>query len=308
VVARDTGDLVIATTSAVVCWRAGSGLVLPVLATGARTVLGLSTDPAGRTVFVLYGDGKDTLLRCFTSSGAGPFESMGQALIPVTTDGRDRLYLQPSAGMCNGEPVVTLATPAGRTTYQTLYLLPEPPREFLPDGRGTTHLLARATACTWDWDDRFVRFLPGPGFNVTDRWVATWTPAVPPDSSMATAPVDWIAPAYRVLEVAGVDAEGNLYWSEFDGRNPEVRQSRTATRTHPDGFRAVCLVAPGAVMAATGRNEVSRFRVTGMELQRTSGPVTVSMPSRVVFLASRLRANGVVAITEDGSAVTIPGL
>jgi len=228
--------------------------------------------------------------RTKTVRPAGSVESPRTVRAPVARTGR------------------TSPEPAGRTTYQTLYLLPEPPREFLPDGRGTTHLLARATACTWDWDDRFVRFLPGPGFNVTDRWVATWTPAVPPDSSMATAPVDWIAPAYRVLEVAGVDAEGNLYWSEFDGRNPEVRQSRTATRTHPDGFRAVCLVAPGAVMAATGRNEVSRFRVTGMELQRTSGPVTVSMPSRVVFLASRLRANGVVAITEDGSAVTIPGL
>jgi tetratricopeptide (TPR) repeat protein len=308
VAARDTGDIVVATTSAVVCWRAGSGLVLPVLATGERTVLGLSTDPSGRVVYVLYEDGEDTVLRCFASTGPGSFASMGQKLIPVPADGRDGLYLQPSAGTAGGEPVVTLTIPPVRISYRTLYLLDEPPRGFLFEGRVVTHLLARAADCAWDWDDLFVRCLTGGGPSATGRWVANWTPAVPPDSPLVTAAVDWIAPASRVLEVAGVDREGNLYWSEFNGRGFEAGQSRTATVPHPDGFRAVCLVAPGTVMAATGRNEVSRFRVSGTELRRTSGPVTVSTPARVVFLARRPRANGVVAVTEDGSAVTIPGL
>ena len=309
VVARDTGDIVIATTNAVVCWRVGSGLILPILTVGSRTILGLSTHPAGSVVYVLYADGADTFLRCFTSTGPGPFESTSLAAIPVPVDGRDSLYIQPSAGTLSGDLVVTLATPSGRTSYRTQHLLEESPREFLPEGQGTTHLLARAMACAWDWDGRFIQCLPlGGGFNASGRWVATWTPAVPPDSPSATAPVDWIAPAYSVLEVAGMDAEGNLYWSEFDGRDSEAGLSRTATVARADGFLAACLVASGTVVAATRRNEVFRFRVSGTELQRVSGPVVVSIPSRVVFLAPQPDASRVVAITEDGSAVVIPGL
>jgi hypothetical protein len=308
VAARDTGDIVVATTSAVVCWRAGSGLVLPVLATGERTILGLSTDPAGRVVYVLYEDGEEIILRCFASTGPGPFTSMSQVTVLAPGDGPGGLYLQPSAGTADGEPVVTLDTPFGRASYRTLHLLPGPPREYLPASPAATRLLARAADCAWDWDDLFVRCLTGEGPSATGRWVPTWTPAVPPDSPLATPVVNWIAPASRVLEVAGVNCEGNLYWSEFNGRGFEAGQSRTAVAPHPDGFRAACLVAPGSVVAATGRNEVSRFRVSGTELRRTSGPVTVSTPARVVFLAPRSRANGVVAVTEDGSAVTIPGL
>jgi hypothetical protein len=119
--------------------------------------------------------------------------------------------------------------------------------------------------------------------------------------------VDWITPIHRVMEVAGVDKDGALYWSEFDVRSYDPVWSKTASETNADGFLAACLLGPGTVGAVTGQNEVHWLRVSGgPKFRAWAPPRRLALPSRVAALVARPHANEVVAVLDDGSAVRIP--
>jgi tetratricopeptide (TPR) repeat protein len=307
IVARDTFDLIVATTATVICWRVGDGRIIPILATQARQVIGLSTDPRGRIVSVLRAEGSDVILRCFAAHHSDAFHSHGVRWIEDPELGAETWYLQPSASLQDDEPVMTLAGPAGRTFFYGRYLRTKPPERFLPDGRDTHLLVVGADGCAWDWDERFMRCLPSsPGAGPTCRWLPAWRPAIPAGSPLLVKPIDWLAPAPRVLEVTGLDSEGILHWSEFDARDPDNRECRTVSTAHPDCYLAACLMAPGKVAAVTGQNEVHWLEASAARLKPWAASRRLSVPARAVALAARPPAHELLVILEDGSVVRLP--
>jgi hypothetical protein len=129
---------------------------------------------------------------------------------------------------------------------------------------------------------------------------------VPPGSSLAVPPLDWLTPAAGVLEVVGTDREGVLHWTEFDGRSSDGPQQQTLAQPHPGGYAAACLVGPGLVAAVTGSNEVHWLRAAGNAFWEFAKPRKLAVPSRAVFLAARPQANEVVVVFADGSSVSVP--
>ena len=250
-VARQTSDLVVATTGGVICWRVTEGRVVPVMPVGPGSVVGLATDPRGEVIYMLNANRNGFLLRCFAADGSGSFALTSEVRETVESDGGSAWYLQPAASIRDGNPRVTVAGPHERVTFVGRYLQGHPAEAFQTDGRNT-HLLVEAGAYAWDWDDRFVRCLGDKsGDPVIARWVPHWTPAAPVDTLPASPHVDWHTPEPGVLEVAGTDRDGHVCWSEFDARDPDQRPPRTATASHPDGYRSVCIVGRGAVAAVT---------------------------------------------------------
>ena len=104
----------------------------------------------------------------------------------------------------------------------------------------------------------------------------------------------------------GIDSSGSLYWSRFAAQGTD-RQAHTASISDPDQFVAACLVAPGLVVAAAGRNQLIRLRAVGAKLRPVGAALELTLPARVVFLASR-PGNGVVAVLADGSLLRLPSL
>jgi hypothetical protein len=306
-VARDSFDLIVATTSVVVCWRIDDGRVLPVCP-AAGTVIGLSTDPGGGVVYVLTTDEGEFRVRCLAAGRSGSFQAMGQK---EWVEGRDPVdggwYLEPSASFGQGDYQVTVAGPGGRLRLSGWYLRTGYPDRYLSDGRNT-HLLVRGGETrAWDWDDRLVRLLAtDSGVRVHCRWVPHWTPGVPAGNPLAAPAPGWITPVPGVLEVVGIDLDGVLHWSEFDGRDAEDPGSRSASASHPDGYRAACLTAPGAVAAVTGQNEVHWLRVSGGGFKPWAAAKKLHVPTRVAAVVSRPQANEVIVLLEDASAVRVP--
>jgi hypothetical protein len=311
-VARDSGDIVVAATTALVCWQVDEGRVRPVFPTGYRNVIALSVSAAGGVIYSLHfedDDGSVFVLRCFaTADRHGSFRPMASARVGAKEASAIGWHLQPSPSSCGGEYTVTLAAPGGAVAYRGVHLQPQPPGWFRPEEDAVMHLLVDDDSCIWEWDERYVHFRllaeDGPAFG----WPVPWVPGRPAGSSLLCPRVDWLTPTRRLLEVAGVDRGGALYWSEFDGRVPcEPPPSRTVTETHPNRFLAACLLGPGVVAAVTGKNEVHWLRVAGgLKFRAWAPPRKLAVPARAVALVSRPHANEVVAVLDDGSAVRVP--
>lgn len=310
-VARDSGDIVVATTQSVVCWRVDEARVLPVFPARNRVVIGLSVDATGRVVYVLNTQpDHGHVLRCFMAGPSGAFLPMSRHSLGAPVHESGQWYVQQLAGPGEGQSLVVVASPEGRHVFRGPDLQPEPPGPFRLGGSWPTHLLALDGEDTiWDWvAERVMRCRSaGHESETVGRWAVPWVPGRPEGSTLPEPRVDWITPVRRVLEVAGVDQDGALYWSEFDARVPDSPRSKTVTETHPDGFLAACLVGPGAVAAVTGQNELRWLRVTGGAKFRTWAlPRKLAVPARAVALVARPHANEVVAVLDDGSAVRVP--
>jgi tetratricopeptide (TPR) repeat protein len=308
VVVRETFDLIVATSTAVLYWRVDDGRIETLAPVRGEEVRAVASTPDGRHVYTLWADEVDGVgLCCYSAKSDGGFAKMGQARLWDVTEAD--WYVQPVAYYAisrHGEPVITAAWSSSRTALVGSFLLCEPMTQELPTSRNTRLLLGESGEGAWDWDDLFVRFRPplmGP--YKPRRWTPTWTPGVPESSTLATPPLDWLTPAGGVLEVVGPDRDGVLHWTEYDGRNPDTL-ARTASVAHPDGFTAACLTAPGLVAAVTGRNELHWLRAAGPTLTPRAAVRRLDVPARPVFLASRPHANEVVALFSDGTAVRVP--
>jgi hypothetical protein len=307
-VARDTGDVVVATASSPVFWQVGEGRILPFFPAAERGIFALSVSAPGGVVYALHyeSDSDSLLLRCFLAPGrSGSFRPMGSVRLGADEHGA-HAYLQPTPSIRGGEYTVTLASPR-RTTYRGPHLLPQPPDLFWADGGYPTHLLVDDDNCAWEWAGRSITCRAERGSSGDAGWPVPWVPGLPEGCSLAAPRVDWITPTRRVLEITGVEDHGALYWSEFDARGNEPHRSKTVSAAHPDRFLAACLIAPGAVAAVTGQNEVHWLRVSGGPRFRAwAPPRRLAVPARAVALVSRPHANEVVAVLDDGSAVRVP--
>jgi tetratricopeptide (TPR) repeat protein len=300
--ARDSAAVVVATTSAVVCWRPDVGVVVPVCPSGGRIVVSVAADPTANVVYLLQENGEDLLLRCYRSGDPRPFEPGGQVGFSEVA-GRPGWQILPFVDDGPEGPVVTVVGQIGCYQYHGLYLQPT---SFDAGIGETTHLVADAgDGGWWQWVGRMVALRPTPIAADLVRWTVPWLPGRPIGTSLANCPVDWLIPARSVLEVCGLVAEGTLYWSRFDALDPDAPTTRTRTRTHPDRFLAACLVTPGVVAAATGRNEVLWYRESGDGLLPHGPPIRLGVPARAVALVAPARSGRLIVVLEDGSAVQL---
>jgi hypothetical protein len=125
--------------------------------------------------------------------------------------------------------------------------------------------------------------------------VIGWTPAVPPGSSLRQPPIDWLYPiAPEYLQLTGLDADGELHWTEvfFEQRQPQ--RMRSANAVGP--FRAAVLLRPG-VVAAVAPRQVTWLRAGRDNLVELAPPsplpdgfdpvaATVCRPTRELLVVS----------------------
>lgn len=305
---RRSDDVLIATTTAVVMWRPRDGRVEGVCSVDGATVLGLSASRNGDAVFVLTRTDRKVVLRSFESAD-GAFHFNSQVDLSNADSGGDAWHLEPLA--TGWELGVTVAGPSGRemvTGYKVRHAIPT---GYLRNGVNT-HLLVCDRHLRekddpewyWDWDDRFLRCLTIRS-ETRARWVPQWSPAIPPGSPLSVPVVDWLMPVAGVLEVAGVDADGIVHWTMCDARDVEVSFTRTASSTPPHRFRAVCLISPGLLVAATAGNELLWLRRGDGTALTPYKERTLAVPTRVAALVSRPADREVVAVLDDGSAVRV---
>lgn len=301
VVARGTFDLVVAGAGGelAVFW-AESGEVEPIPGKRHGSPAGLACTGNGRIVVVMSSASEGIFLSGYTRDS----ENWG--------------------GFAN--------YPAGDKSYGMPYLSPVIDRHIHPDeqpvavyhaGGEITHYIAPDMIRSASFhvpDDWIVPALSVPSYH----WVAKrlqwrtdtrgpeiftpipWHPAVPPGSSFVFPPVDWLTPAPGALELAGVAADGAVYWTEAKLAGDRL-STATATATATAGYQAACLIRPGLVAAVTADNHVHWLRADGSPtLRRWGPPRTLADPNRAVFVAHRPGTNEVVVVFDDGTAVRVP--
>jgi hypothetical protein len=300
VAAHESRDLIVATTRAVVCWRAADGRVVPLYQGAGREVLGLSADPAGRMVFVLFGEGPRVYLTSYVAHGANSFSSVAQHEVTAQWDLRELYHLHPAAHPRDGDVRVTLYAGDKRMMFAGPLLRPRATGE----GRDV-YLRVVGEPDVWGWDVGSLRWFGDAG--TVTKWRADWEPAIPEGSPLTVRAVDWMTPSPRVLQIVGVDRPGVVHWSKFDAHRTDgpTDSKQTASLAHPAGFLAACLERPDHVVAATATNELHWLRAGGKGLEPRTAPRTLPVPARIVALAARRPGEGVAAVLEDGSAVVV---
>ncbi|MBY0457007.1 MAG: hypothetical protein K2V38_06700, partial [Gemmataceae bacterium] len=296
-VARWTGDVVVAASGQVVCWRVSAGAVVPVGQVNERVHF-LSTTARGEVVYAVTSRPNGTwLLRAFVVLPDGNYQPTVQVTLPTGGVENPPVYLQPEPPFRAGEFRLTVAARDERLGLAGPYLLADTDPMF-EGGDGPARLLVEtADGWRWMWTGGMV-VCRAPDDRLETRWPAPCVPA---------SPVDWLTPAPGVLQVAAVTALGGLIWHEFNGTRPQGRPEGRGAGTGPPergDYQTACLCEPGLVAASTTRNEVHWLRAAGRELTAV-GTVTVRVPSRVFALVARPTAGEVVAVLADGSAVRV---
>ena len=309
VVARETFDPVIATSRGVVLWKVDEGRVVRVSGRVGQ-VLGLSVNGNGRIVFVLSTVANQKYLICHAANASGTFDVMGSAVVGGPDE---ELYLEPSAGSDLDYSRVVVAGPNNRTEYRGPYLEPRSSGLCRAD-RARTHLLVRVErhGGIWDWNDhQMLNLYLNAGGNVRGYWVSHWRPGVPPGTTLRRPPLDWITPTDGVLEVVGIDAEGIVHWSSFDGSdrtNPVTRSASYRVHSGPGGFAspalAVCLASSNLVVAATADDRIHWLQVEGTNMKSVTLR-NLSVSARPVALVARPKRSEVLVILSDGSGLRV---
>ncbi|HUR55592.1 MAG TPA: hypothetical protein VMZ71_15760, partial [Gemmataceae bacterium] len=286
-VAREAGDVFVAGSGDFVRWCVGGGRVVRVGPFHSQEVVGIATDPTGEAMYSLHRDGDHVTLRC-SRHNPTEYEYRSQH----SFGGSSEWALHPPSKR-DGEFRVWVTALGRRFRYDGWHMRENSLTTIVEDPQRTHLLLGPDPDDFWDWADTTVRYHP---ITPEDcQFVVPWQPRVPSGSSLLAKPIDWVTPLTGVLEVAGLDAVGNVYWSEFDGRDPMNPKSRTAIASHPDSYRAVCIVASGLIAAVTAKNEIHWLRVTiGNVCVRWSNPRLLPFPSRAVALLSRPQSNEVI--------------
>jgi hypothetical protein len=295
-VARDRGDVVIATTTRVLCWRPDDGSVLPVCSTTGQDVLGLSAGAAGEAVYVLSQAGDERLLRCYSGGGKRPFAPLGQA--QVRGDGP--FHLQPAAGG-HGGTSIRVAGPGTHVRFIGRYLAAQ---SVTPPNGLATHLIVEKNAELWVWIGSYLNYQTA-GSARWERRLMTWWPAVPHGSAVGVPPIDWLTPTPGVIEVVGLNQQGVLYWSSVTIRDTTDSPTETHANTHPSGYVAACLTGPGLVAAVSGNN-VLHWLSADSGLAPRAKPRALAVPARAVWLVARPAAREVVVVFADGSTARVP--
>ncbi len=136
-------------------------------------------------------------------------------------------------------------------------------------------------------------------------WATHGTPAVPGGSPLTVAPIDWRTTG-GVLELVGVDADGELHWGEWGAFQRSDPYRLVGSVRIDQSFRSACLTTVHRVAAVTANNAVHWLRATSGKLETTAPPVKLAVPAAAVAVVARPHAGEVAVVFADGSAARVP--
>jgi tetratricopeptide (TPR) repeat protein len=314
-VARDSRDIIVASTTNVVCWRVKEQRVQVLLGSWIQNeVIGLSVDSNADNVFVLSHNGPKITLQAFQNHVAEYFKEGGKVEFDIENTERGEWYLSPFADTWKGgPPEATMANRSEILSYRGH--IPKAEGNSAVDEHSTTHLILRLdpnsddleNTMDWYWNSGGLEYLSGDWQIKTKRkWQPHWHPDVPRGNPILVSPMDVITKP-GTLEIAAVDQKGILCWSRFEANtNEEHPNSHQLFSHHPDRFAAACLLKENTIAAVTFKNELLWYRVQTGKLETYAPGTPLDVPSKAVFLVARPQAREVAAILEDGSAVLVP--
>ncbi len=124
-----------------------------------------------------------------------------------------------------------------------------------------------------------------------------WTPGIPAESPCAYPCISWLRQDVERLELAGVDNNGTIHWSQLCLKPDHVKMVSTQASVRPEGYQAAAIVRPGFI-AGVSRSHIDWLR---------SGPTTfilesamrASLPHAVACFPCSL-TNELIVVCRDG--------
>jgi hypothetical protein len=180
--------------------------------------------------------------------------------------GSGPLWLTPLVGKQFDEHVLGLWDGEELTWLRGLHLMPEgsPPLPFAKPDLTAALLLPsfvpnRADHALLVFDAESLWCYASPWWNGLHRVRLSWRPVRRPQSTLESLPLAWLQGEREHLELAGLGAEGTLYWSALRFGDGVLDVVSTNVSVCADGYLAVALVQPGLV-AGVARSRIDWLR------------------------------------------------
>ncbi len=273
---------------------------------GPSPVGSIAADAEGRTFAVLAGVGPARSLARIPASPSAFFDTL-TLRIHASADAWLTPFLagDPGAvGVWDGEVLTVFDGPAGfamagarRVTFPFLKTIPDAAlllatRAGTP-GRGWSVLIHDGVdICHADSLGKRLRAL-----------YLGWRPSLPAGHRFRSVPLSWLNLDGERIELAGLDAEGNVRWTALNVTDAELIRASNDTWAGGPPFAAAALVRPGLVAAV---------RPTGVTWVRRGPRSCAPVGSTELALSAPLacfpapRTDELVVVCGDGSLTCVP--
>jgi hypothetical protein len=130
-----------------------------------------------------------------------------------------------------------------------------------------------------------------------------WCPATPNSSTLRQATVSWLRKGSQELELAGLDQDGNVCWSDLELPAQPWPMVTTLALANPEGYLAAAVVRPGLVAAITPRRvHWLRRRQAALVPAAYS---EVRLPAAVACFP-HYQSNELIVVSGDGTVARLP--
>lgn len=273
-------------------------------------VVGLTTDPVGDWVAVLWGDA-DPVHPSPTPTRTYVLELLARS--PPGYEGRARTQFAAEPGsVCGLLPLfdeterglaVGVSTTGGVTWYELPALIPRaetrplaplPPTTYLKlripsHGGEADSLTFQGGSVSWGGRRAYIGWMPDPG-------------AAP---ALYTPPVAWLVSSPTRVHLAGLFDRGHLYFTEIDRGPDGSLTSKTWSHLAGGGYAAVAVWRPGKVVGVTAEGRVVWLRTSG-ELVEWARPTALPGPGRAAACFPARRAGELLVVMNDGTLARVP--
>jgi hypothetical protein len=304
VIARGNMDLVLGSaTGEVVCWRANDGRVERVTNQGGP-VAALATDRFAQRVVTLHLDDTEGRLRSYVRNQSGQF----QYFVEREVAGRpgEPPHLLPNIRPYYGDYRCDVITSSGLEYLSGSRLMPLGTQTW-PESHVPACLVGASPTGPWAWAGSWVfdmRSVTSDGHSRSDGLcMLPWWPRVPTGSALAVPWMDWFPVSADKLDLVGLTAEGDLYWSKVVLEDGRLTHIGTSSVSHGGGYLGVAVLGPGRLAGATATNEIHWLRVRGNRLVEWAAPQKLAEAVRVAVLAGT--AEELLIVFEDGRALEV---
>jgi tetratricopeptide (TPR) repeat protein len=309
VCAAETGDVFVAFEGGdVVRFRPTTGEVKRAVTGLGLPVDGLACDAGGDVLVLLLRQPNSGWLRSYVSPTGGRFfEYRGERR--VASEGGQPVRLLPVVGAGHDELTRynTFVDVGGRLMrFQGVLLLPASGGEPEPEGGPTHHLVMPMSGGV-----QMILAGRRADFGARGAVELGWMPGVPDGAALPTPPLAWYLPHPARVELAGVTAEGALYWTAMERKHPHPNspfdeERKLVAVRDAEGFRAVAMFGPGQVAAVTARNRVCWLRAGPSGFVPRQPQQTVLGPAPVAACFASFPTRELIVLANDGVAVRLP--
>jgi hypothetical protein len=294
--AAESGDVFVGFANGeIVCHRAGTGghVRFP---PDTGPVLALATDVLGRMAIALRESGPEGALCSYLAEGPafvqygrvtralGPGACLTPQVLAVGLSCFVGLYDGSALEMLVGQGLQTIWSDADSSPLDAALLGPA-------DGEASLSVLGVGAG-------RLVRCRQR-----SAECPLGWTPRVPAGSPLRAPPLAWHPRSATELELAGLGADGTVYWSLVQFARNELRPVAMSTSAE-SGYRGVAIVRPG-VVAAVGPSRVDWLRGGGRTFAWSSTRVSLSRPI-ACFLCRP--TDELIVVCGNGTVARVPVL